>query len=309
MKNYFKGVQIARHSSIIMKISRNIVEVPKGASEDCKEHSFMRLWSSRSIKTTMLYSIFEKAELRIIDAIPTLIIVVILFQINLPYIMRIRNNIETVNCRKKVSGSQIIYSILIISLLFINIIRLCPSILGITLSIRTNLTLAITMWLAITIRTFTYNPKVFFINLNIPSSRKGISLFLACIEFIRYNIRPLTLAIRLTANLTVGHLIMRLMHIVSEPWLRIIRSFYTCFELVIYSLQTYIFVILLMIYTSSQIFCLQQNNSLHSENENTKGFKILLTDYSVSRKIQTWKFLVLEKEKIQYNQLQRNLKP
>lgn len=32
MKYYFKGVQIARHSFIIVKISRNIVEVPKGAS-------------------------------------------------------------------------------------------------------------------------------------------------------------------------------------------------------------------------------------------------------------------------------------
>lgn len=216
-----------------------------------------------------MLSIFEKAELRLIDALPTLIIIGIVFQINLPYIIRISNNIETVNCSKKVSGTQSIYSVLIISLLFINIISLFPSVLGITLSIRTNLTLALIIWLAITIRTFTYNPKVFFINLNIPSSRKGIRLFLACIEFISYNIRPLTLAIRLTANLTVGHLIIRLMHIVRDPWLRIVTSFYTCFELVIYSLQTYIFVILLIIYTFSRTFCLQQNISF-----NTQSMKI-----------------------------------
>jgi len=147
---------------------------------------------------------------------PTLII--ILFFTNLTWIKKnyftlIRGNITKIAIRdflKYVSWYSFIITLLITPLFFITIINLfglLPYIF--TLTTMTAFTLAVSLVLFISIikNLIIFNFENFLIHLVPKSAPKSLIILLVFIELIRLIIRPLTLMLRLNANLIAGHLI------------------------------------------------------------------------------------------------------
>ena len=81
----------------------------------------------------------------------------------------------------------------------------------------------------------------------------ALAPFLVIIERVSIVIRPLTLTVRLVANITVGHVVCALIRVIlssfSSVWsISIIIFFYSMFEFAIAVIQAYIFTLLLTLY-------------------------------------------------------------
>jgi F-type H+-transporting ATPase subunit a len=78
---------------------------------------------------------------------------------------------------------------------------------------------------------------------------------LCLIELVRNLVRPITLAVRLTANLTTGHILIGLAGTAFNTsslfiLILIIGSFYFLFEMAVCIIQAYIFTLLPTLYTN-----------------------------------------------------------
>ena len=95
----------------------------------------------------------------------------------------------------------------------------------------------------IILRNFFYKAYRFFLHFVPFSCPLGLSVFLFLIEVISLFIRPLTLALRLGANITSGHIIlgMTMRTVILTP-------FFYFFEVFVCLIQSYIFVTLVFVY-------------------------------------------------------------
>lgn len=99
------------------------------------------------------------------------------------------------------------------------------------------------IFLIITLRNFFYKMYGFFAHLIPLSCPLGLSIFLFLIEVIRLIMRPLTLALRLGAKITSGHIIlgMTMRRVILSP-------FFYFLEIFVCLIQRYIFVTLVFVY-------------------------------------------------------------
>ena len=95
----------------------------------------------------------------------------------------------------------------------------------------------------IVMRNFFYDTYGFFLHFIPFSCPLPLSVFLFLIEVISLLIRPLTLALRLGANITSGHIIlgMTMSTVILTP-------FFYFFEIFVCLIQAYIFVTLVCVY-------------------------------------------------------------
>jgi len=109
------------------------------------------------------------------------------------------------------SFSNIIFFIrLFILILFNNFLGLFPYIFTASRHINFCLSLSLTFWLSILIYTLFNFLNNFFAHLTPLGTPPILMPFIVIIERIRFLIRPFTLAIRLTANIIAGHLLLSL---------------------------------------------------------------------------------------------------
>ena len=115
--------------------------------------------------------------------------------------------------------------------------------------LSTGLGLAFVWWYWCMLRYVFYNWKNFLAHL-LPA---GTPLFLCpliiIIESIRILIRPITLAVRLVANITIGHLVLALMgtgRVIRA--INVVSSAYIVFEFFVCGLQAYVFFLLVNLY-------------------------------------------------------------
>lgn len=94
---------------------------------------------------------------------------------------------------------------------------------------------------------FSSNPSRFIAHLVPTGTPLLLAPFLVLIESIRIGVRPLTLAVRLTANIITGHIIIS---IITRP---IFTSFYMIFEGTICIVQAYIFTLLPTLYIDEHV--------------------------------------------------------
>jgi len=95
-------------------------------------------------------------------------------------------------------------------LIVINFFGLSPYIFTTTVLASTTFTISILLFVAIIYNILSYNYKNSLVHLVPKSTPLPLMAFLVIIEIIRLIIRPLTLRLRLMANLIAGHLIIRL---------------------------------------------------------------------------------------------------
>lgn len=109
------------------------------------------------------------------------------------------------------NGSTFIFISLFSFILFNNFLGLFPYIFTSTSHLTISLSISLTLWLRFIIYGWINNTQHIFIHL-IPQGTPSILIpFIVLIETISNIIRPITLAVRLTANIIAGHLLLTLL--------------------------------------------------------------------------------------------------
>lgn len=165
-----------------------------------------------------------------------------------------KNLIKTNNYNK---GRTLIFISLFTFILFNNFLRLFPYIFTCTSHITLTLTLRLPLWLRFIIYGWLKNTTYIFAHLVPLGAPKILLPFLVIIETTRNLIRPGTLAIRLTANIIAGHLLVTLLRRSGSNLNFLILNLLIITQILLLSLefavaiiQSYVFSILITLYSS-----------------------------------------------------------
>lgn len=124
---------------------------------------------------------------------------------------KLHNEFKILLGNNKINGSTFIFISLFSFILFNNFLGLFPYIFTRTRHLTISLTISLSLWLRFIIYGWINNSQHIFIHI-IPQGTPNILIpFIVLIETIRNIIRPGTLAVRLTANIIAGHLLLTLL--------------------------------------------------------------------------------------------------
>nr|AXS65223.1 ATP synthase F0 subunit 6 [Cerambycidae sp. 8 KM-2017] len=154
-------------------------------------------------------------------------------------------------------GSTLIFISLFSLILFNNFLGLFPYIFTSTSHLTLTLSLALPLWLSFMIYGWVNNTIHMFAHL-VPQGTPPILMpFMVCIETISNVIRPGTLAVRLSANMIAGHLLMTLlgntgpsMNLFLINILLITQILLLILESAVSIIQSYVFAVLSTLYSS-----------------------------------------------------------
>nr|YP_010287524.1 ATP synthase F0 subunit 6 [Dusungwua basinigra]UKT61855.1 ATP synthase F0 subunit 6 [Dusungwua basinigra] len=155
------------------------------------------------------------------------------------------------------SSSTFIFVSMFSFVLFNNFLGLFPYIFTSTSHLTLSLSLSLPLWLSFMLYGWINNTQHMFIHM-IPQGTPGILMpFMVLIETISNIIRPGTLAVRLTANMIAGHLLMTLLSGTGSimpsyliPILIIIQILLLILESAVAVIQSYVIAILSTLYSS-----------------------------------------------------------
>nr|YP_009528536.1 ATP synthase F0 subunit 6 [Limenitis jina]AYN60838.1 ATP synthase subunit 6 [Limenitis jina] len=155
------------------------------------------------------------------------------------------------------NGSTFIFISLFFFILFNNFLGLFPYIFTSTSHLNISLSLSLTLWLSFMIYGWINNTQHMFIHM-IPQGTPSILMpFMVLIETISNFIRPGTLAVRLTANMIAGHLLLTLLSNTGTNMpnylliiLIIIQILLLILESTVAIIQSYVITILSTLYSS-----------------------------------------------------------
>nr|YP_010401500.1 ATP synthase F0 subunit 6 [Trimerodytes annularis]UQT67996.1 ATP synthase F0 subunit 6 [Trimerodytes annularis] len=152
---------------------------------------------------------------------------------------------------------RILTSLLTVILLS-NLVGLLPYTFTTTSQLSMNMAMAIPLWLATVITGMTKKPSTTLAHMLPEGSPTTLVPFMIMIETISLLMRPLALGVRLTANITAGHLLMTM---ISSTTLNFINTHITLsmltwallfllslLELAVACIQAYVFVLLMVLY-------------------------------------------------------------
>nr|QNP09627.1 ATP synthase F0 subunit 6 [Ochthebius sp. IBE<ESP> AN104] len=157
----------------------------------------------------------------------------------------------------KIKGSTLIFISLFSMILFNNFLGLFPYIFTSTSHLVLTLVLALPLWLSFMIYGWLNNTTHMLAHL-VPQGTPPILMpFMVCIETISNVIRPGTLAVRLSANMIAGHLLMTLLgntgsmlSLMMINILIITQLLLLILESAVAIIQSYVFTILSTLYSS-----------------------------------------------------------
>nr|YP_010692513.1 ATP synthase F0 subunit 6 [Ixias pyrene]WBV74666.1 ATP synthase F0 subunit 6 [Ixias pyrene] len=172
-------------------------------------------------------------------------------------INKLHNEFKILLNFNKNKGSTFIFISLFSFILFNNFLGLFPYIFTSTSHLTISLTLSLSLWLSFMLFGWINNSQHMFIHM-IPQGTPSILMpFMVLIETISNIIRPGTLAIRLTANMIAGHLLLTLLsstgNIMSTYFLIfliIIQILLLLLESAVAIIQSYVITILSTLYSS-----------------------------------------------------------
>nr|UFZ13750.1 ATP synthase F0 subunit 6 [Sialis kuwayamai] len=157
----------------------------------------------------------------------------------------------------KNSGSTFIFISLFSFILFNNFMGLFPYIFTSSSHLTMTLTLALPMWLSFMIYGWFNHTQHMFTHLVPQGTPPVLMPFMVCIETISNMIRPGTLAVRLTANMIAGHLLLTLLGNtgINMPlfmiWILLITQILLLIlESAVAMIQSYVFAVLSTLYSS-----------------------------------------------------------
>lgn len=170
----------------------------------------------------------------------------------------LHNEFKTLIGRNKINlGNTIIFISLFSLILFNNVLGLLPYIFTSTSHMSITLALSLPLWIAFILFGWINYRQHIFRHL-IPQGTPAILMpFMVCIEIIRNVIRPGTLAIRLSANIIAGHLLLTLLGNTGSSISLIILNLLIFTQILLLTLETavafiqsYVFAILATLYST-----------------------------------------------------------
>nr|CAQ52914.1 F-ATPase subunit 6 [Baizongia pistaciae] len=214
---------------------------------------------------TNLFNIFDPSTTIInlkINWLSTLIIIILLpnfmwmmpNRINMIFysIMKFMNNeILMLYKMKPLKSPAFIFLSLFMFILFNNFISLFPYIYSSSSHMVFSLSLALPFWLFFIIMSMFKNTKQMIAHLIPLNTPIYLAPLMTIIETMSILIRPMSLSIRLTANLIAGHLLMTLLNYNSMMMIILMaQMFMMIFEFCVAMIQSYVFSILTSLYSS-----------------------------------------------------------
>nr|QUA10476.1 ATP synthase F0 subunit 6 [Symposiachrus bimaculatus]QUA10515.1 ATP synthase F0 subunit 6 [Symposiachrus guttula]QUA10866.1 ATP synthase F0 subunit 6 [Symposiachrus trivirgatus]QUA10489.1 ATP synthase F0 subunit 6 [Symposiachrus bimaculatus]QUA10528.1 ATP synthase F0 subunit 6 [Symposiachrus guttula] len=164
---------------------------------------------------------------------------------------------------KKGHKWALILTSLMIFLLLINLLGLLPYTFTPTTQLSMNLALAFPLWLATLLTGLRNQPSASLGHLLPEGTPTPLIPALIMIETTSLLIRPLALGVRLTANLTAGHLLIQLISTATTALLStmpvvslltlLVLFLLTILEVAVAMIQAYVFVLLLSLYLQENI--------------------------------------------------------
>nr|YP_009160595.1 ATP synthase F0 subunit 6 [Ianthocincla ocellata]AKR07216.1 ATP synthase F0 subunit 6 [Ianthocincla ocellata] len=164
---------------------------------------------------------------------------------------------------KKGHKWALILTSLMIFLLLINLLGLLPYTFTPTTQLSMNLALAFPLWLATLLTGLRNQPSVSLGHLLPEGTPTPLIPALILIETTSLLIRPLALGVRLTANLTAGHLLIQLISTATVALFTtmplvslltfLVLFLLTILEVAVAMIQAYVFVLLLTLYLQENI--------------------------------------------------------
>nr|AEZ55660.1 ATP synthase F0 subunit 6 [Byrrhus sp. MJTNT-2012] len=153
--------------------------------------------------------------------------------------------------------STIVFITLFTFIMFNNVLGLFPYIFTGTSHLAFSLSLALPLWLSFMIFGWMKNSTSMLAHLMPQGTPPILMPFMVCIETISNMIRPGTLAIRLTANMIAGHMLLTLLgntgSLISYTMLNILmftQILLLILESAVAMIQSYVFAILSTLYSS-----------------------------------------------------------
>jgi F-type H+-transporting ATPase subunit a len=158
---------------------------------------------------------------------------------------------------KPTKGIEALIIIIFVRILLINVIALYPQNFSPTAHLPVTLFLSISVWITIVSFGWLKNTNHILSHL-LPQGTPVILInFIVIIELVRNLIRPITLCVRLTANLIAGHLLISLLGnaVMSLRKYRMILAIpaplvLTILEAAVACIQAYVFITLITLYTT-----------------------------------------------------------
>nr|YP_003457049.1 ATP synthase F0 subunit 6 [Himantolophus albinares]BAI77123.1 ATPase subunit 6 [Himantolophus albinares] len=157
----------------------------------------------------------------------------------------------------------LLFSSLMVFLITLNLLGLLPYTFTPTTQLSLNMGLAVPLWLATVIIGLRNQPTAAFGHLLPEGTPSPLVPVLIVIETISLFIRPLALGVRLTANLTAGHLLIQLIATAAfvllpmMPMVAILTGtvllLLTLLEVAVAMIQAYVFVLLLSLYLQENV--------------------------------------------------------
>nr|YP_004347462.1 ATP synthase F0 subunit 6 [Canthigaster valentini]BAK09722.1 ATPase subunit 6 [Canthigaster valentini] len=157
----------------------------------------------------------------------------------------------------------LMFASLMVFLISINMLGLLPYTFTPTTQLSLNMALAVPLWLATVIIGLRKNPTAALGHLLPEGTPVPLIPALIIIETISLFIRPLALGVRLTANLTAGHLLIQLIATAAfvllplMPTVAILTTILlfllTLLEVAVAMIQAYVFVLLLSLYLQENV--------------------------------------------------------
>jgi len=154
-------------------------------------------------------------------------------------------------------GVTVIILITFFLILLYNFLALYPQVFSVTSHLTVTLPLSLISWLAIVIFGWSKNTNHMLAHLVPQGTPAPLISFIVAIEITRNLIRPITLCVRLTANLIAGHLLISLLGnalIQIDSYLTIAAMFapliLTILESAVACIQAYVFMTLTTLYVT-----------------------------------------------------------
>nr|AAX15684.1 ATP synthase F0 subunit 6 [Branchiostoma belcheri] len=164
---------------------------------------------------------------------------------------------------KKGFNWAVLFSSLMLMLMTLNVVGLFPYTFTPTTQLSMNLGLAVPLWMGTVIYGFRNHLTIALAHLCPEGAPNLLVPVLVVVETLSIFMRPLALGLRLTANLTAGHL---LMHLISSAVLGLMELsmvlsgitlvllvFLTMLEIAVALIQGYVFAILVTLYLDENL--------------------------------------------------------
>nr|QXT59964.1 ATP synthase membrane subunit 6 [Tuberculatus sp. Calphy40] len=166
-------------------------------------------------------------------------------------LMILNNEMLMLYKTKKIKSPSFLFISLFMFIFLNNFMGLFPYIFSSSSHMIFSMTLAMPFWLFFIIMSMIKNTKNMIAHLIPIGTPMLLAPLMTIIETMSMFIRPLSLSIRLTANMIAGHLLMTLLNSNSMMIIiLLIQMFMMMFELCVAMIQSYVFSILTSLYSS-----------------------------------------------------------